>query len=399
MHNKRVKRRTAKVFMHDPWGIRGPGVYTHSLCYALSKVGLQISLFTNFYYEYEDFANYKVKRRFFRISEKMEPSLFRKAIRGVEYIVVMIHLLVTYTIEKPEVIHVQWFLFYYFDIIWIRIVRLLLPNTKLVLTAHNVLPHVNGMKYMNILSAIYSQFDTIIVHSETLKYQMLNVFGEKARTWNIKVINMGVQEELIKKANPEKADYYRGEINEEKYKGRAFLFIGDIHQYKGLDILIKAWDIHSKRYPNDILFIAGQPQYNIDEELSYIKNRLSRNVKLSLGYKSDKEVVSYYLSTDFVVLPYKEASQSGVLLTALTFGKPVIVTDVGALSETVKLVKGGYVIPPNDYVSLSEALDKASKVSDEVLKNWGKDIRAKAIENFSWDKIAKRILKLYKEGI
>ena len=383
------------VFIHDPWGIRGPGAYTHSLCYSLSKIGLQVSLFTNFYYEYGALANYEIKRRFFRFSERMRPNLFRKAIRGVEYLVVMIHLLVMYTREKPEVIHVQWFLFYSFDLIWIRIIKLLLPNTKLVLTAHNVFPHVNGMKYVHILSIIYSQFDTIIVHSETLKYQMLNVFGEKAKVWDIEVINMGVQKELIEKANLEKVDYYSGEINREKYKGRVFLFIGSIHKNKGLDILIKSWDIHSERYPNDVLFIVGQPQYNIDEELGYIKNKLSRNIKISLGYKSDEEMFAYYLSTDFVVLPYKEASQSGVLLTALTLGKPVVATKVGALPETVKLVNGGYVVLPNDYVSLSEALGKASKTSDEVLRKWGEDIRAKAIENFSWDKIAATTFKLY----
>jgi len=166
-------------------------------------------------------------------------------------------------------------------------------------------------------------------------------------------------------------------------KGRCFLFVGVIHKNKGLDVLIAAWEKHFLQHPNDILYIVGKP------------NKLGRTVHISLGFKSDEEIMAYYLSTDFVVLPYKEASQSGVLLSALTLGKPVIVTNVGALPSTVNSVSGGYIVPPNNPVSLCKALDKASDISYVVLRKWSNDIQRKTNEKFSWDKIAVTTIKLY----
>jgi len=177
MHNKRVKRRTLEVFIQDPWGIRGPGAYTYSLCNALAKHGLDVRLITNQYYEYDELSNFEIIKIFFRYSEKMKYSKFRKMIRGIEYIMNMTRLLHIYINEKPDIIHIQWLLLYQFDFFWLKILKFMLrkSKTKLVLTAHNVLPHVNGYRYRKILMKIYSQFDAIIVHDEVLKAQMYNM--------------------------------------------------------------------------------------------------------------------------------------------------------------------------------------------------------------------------------
>jgi len=387
-----------KVFMQDPWGIRGPGSYTYSLCNALYDYGLDVHLVTNKYYEYDKLSHFKVIKIFFRYSEKMKTNKIRKIIRGIEYITNMTSLLRIYLNEKPDIIHIQWLLLYQFDFLWLKILRFILrkSKTQLVLTAHDVLPHVEGHKYRGILLKIYSQFDAIIVHSESLKSQVYNVFGESAKNWIIKVIPSGNQDVFSKKVKMEEVESHM-DLIKRKSCGRSFLFAGIIHKSKGLDLLLQAWERHIKDFQDDVLYIVGKPQYDIRNELKFVREKLNESVRVSLGYKSDEEMFAYYLSTDFVVLPYKEASQSGVLLTALTLGKPVIVTDVGALPETVKLVNGGYVIPPNDSVSLADALNRASKVPYEILEKWGSEIRTRAVENFSWDKIANKTLKLYKE--
>ena len=117
----------------------------------------------------------------------------------------------------------------------------------------------------------------------------------------------------------------------------------------------------------------------------------------SLEYKSDEELLAYYLECDFVVLPYKEASQSGVLLAALSLGKPVVATNVGGLPEVVNIVKGGYIIYPNNPHLLSEALDKAANISTHDLIEWNNNIRKKTLKNYSWDNIAKLTLNFYNE--
>ncbi len=387
-----------KIIMQDPWGIRFLGVYDNSLCDALYKKNINLKLITNFYYEYDKLSNFKVVKVFFKYSENLKVNIFRKVIRGLEYCFTMLNLLSKYSKESPDIIHIQWLLFYQFDYLWLRILRYLLrrKNTKIILTAHNLLPHINGYKYKNILEKIYSQFDGIIVHSKALKTQMIEIFGAKAKNWLICVTSIGVEDILLVKVDQNILNIYRDKVKSLESDGHNFLFAGGIHKNKGLDILLKAWGNHINEFPNDKLYIVGNPTYNMNDELKYIQ-KYSTSINTSFGIKSDEELLAYFLECDFVVLPYKEASQSGVLMTALSLGKPVIATNVGGLPEVVETVKGGYVVDSNNPISLCKAINKASKISNTELSKWNNDIRKKTLTNYSWNNIAKLTVNFYNE--
>ena len=385
-----------KIIMQDPWGIRGLGVYDYSLCDALYKKNKNLKLITNRYYEYDKLSNFKVEKNFFKYSENLKVGLLRKVIRGLEYCFNMFGLLIKYSKESPDIIHVQWLLFYQFDYFWLKVLRYRLrkKNTKIILTAHNILPHINGYKYKNILEKIYSQFDGIIVHSEVMKSQMLGIFGAKTKGWSVCVIPHGMGDKLFEKIDKDTLNSYRSNINVSKNSGRKFLFAGVIHKNKGLDVLLEAWVKHVNKYPKDKLHIIGKPNYDMSDELEIIKNYHS-SIITSFGYKSDEELLAYFLECDFVILPYKEASQSGVLLTALTLGKPVIATNVGGLPEVINKVQGGYIVNPSDPHLLSEAIDKAANIFTNDLIEWNNNIRKKTIENYSWDNIANLTTDFY----
>jgi glycosyltransferase involved in cell wall biosynthesis len=387
-----------KIIMQDPWGIRDLGTYDYSLCHELHKKNISLTLITNWYYEYEKLSNFIVEKIFFKYSENMKNGIIRKVIRGLEYCITMFSLLSKYSRESPDIIHIQWLLFYQFDSKWLRLLRYLLrlKNTKIVLTAHNILPHINAYKYKNILEKIYSEVDGIIVHSEVLKEQMIEVFGAKAKNWCICITSIGVEDKLLMKVDQNILNSYRDRVKLSESDGHNFLFAGIIHKNKGLDILLKAWGNHINEFPDDKLYIVGNPTYNMNDELKYIQ-KYSTSINTSFGYKNDEELLAYFLECDFVVLPYKEASQSGVLLTALTLGKPVIATKVGALPEVVNIVKGGYIIYPNNPDLLFKAMDKASNIPRDELVKWGKNIRKKTFENYSWDNIAKITLNFYRD--
>ncbi len=382
--------------MQDPWGIRGLGIYIYSLCDGLHRKKTDLTLITNWYYEYGKLSNFKVEKKYFKYSENLKIGLFRKVIRGLEYCFNMVNLLKIYSKEFPDIIHIQWLLFYQFDYLWLRILRYRLrrKNTKIILTAHNVLPHINGYKYKNILEKIYSQVDGIIVHSEVLKEQMIRIFSEKGKSWPICVTSIGIGDNLLKKVDQNILNTFRDKIKSSKDKGYKFLFVGVIHKNKGLDILLKAWGGHVSKYFNDKLYIVGNPTYNMNNELKFIR-KYNTSIITSFGYKSDEELLAYFLECDFVILPYKEASHSEVLLTAITFGKPVIATKVGALPEVVDIVKGGYIIYPNNPDLLSKTMDKASNITRGELVEWGENIRKKTFENYSWDNIAQLTLGFY----
>lgn len=385
-----------KIIMQDPWGIRDLGTYDYSLCHALYKKGVNVSLITNTYYEYENLSDFKVERLFFKYSENMKTSFFRKLIRGLEYCYTMLKLVKIYSKDPPDIIHIQWLLFYNFDFIWLKLLKhsLRKKHTKIILTAHNILPHVEGHKYKNILEKIYLSVDGLIVHSKVLKEQVYEIFGEKSREWNILVSTIGTEIDLLKKVDKTILNTHKEKINELKAKGYNFLFIGIIHKNKGLDILLKAWEDHIKKFPANKLFIVGNLAYKMDEELIYI-NKNKQSIDTSFGYKTDEEMLAYFLESDFVVLPYREASQSGVLFNAFTFGKPVIVTDVGGLPEVVNTIEGGYVVESDNYVAFARVMNKISTIDKKELKKWGDNIQRKVKENYSWDGIADLTIKFY----
>ena len=99
-----------------------------------------------------------------------------------------------------------------------------------------------------------------------------------------------------------------------------------------------------------------------------------------------------------VVLPYVSATQSGVVPVAYSFGKPVVVTDVGALSETVDHGRTGLVVPPRDVKALAEAIITLLR-NKQSRRQMGANGRRKMQEEWVPDVVARRTVETYKSAI
>jgi D-inositol-3-phosphate glycosyltransferase len=130
-------------------------------------------------------------------------------------------------------------------------------------------------------------------------------------------------------------------------KSSYILFFGFIRDYKGLDILLKAFaDPRLRKYPLKLL-VAGE-FYTDPKPYRELINKLglAEHVIMSNDFIPDSQVVNYFCASDVVVQPYKSATQSGVTQIAYHFDKPMIVTDVGGLAETIPDGKVGFVVNP-----------------------------------------------------
>lgn len=137
------------------------------------------------------------------------------------------------------------------------------------------------------------------------------------------------------------------------------LFFGYVRKYKGLDILIKAFPSIISEYPDARLLIVGEFYDDPKPYLEQIKTlKIADKVKLINQFVPNEEVAKYYQVSDVVILPYRSATQSGILNVAYGFYKPVIVTDVGGLAEFVDEGKTGYVIEPDSPESILDGVNK-----------------------------------------
>ena len=170
-----------------------------------------------------------------------------------------------------------------------------------------------------------------------------------------------------------------------------FLFFGRIEAYKGLDILVQAVEMLSARSLEFRVIIAG-----IGPDLDKHRDSLLRlrSVEIIERFVPSVEVPILFQRSEAVVLPYKEASQSGVAAMSFAAGLPVIATYVGALSDVVKHDYNGLLIEPDDPEALCGAME--SFIQDTALYTRVRvGARRTATGPLSWSEIAKATSSVY----
>ena len=170
------------------------------------------------------------------------------------------------------------------------------------------------------------------------------------------------------------------------------LFFGFIRHYKGLDLLLKAMAEKDLRDSGIKLLVAGEyyeDRKTYDELIA--ANNLSAQLILRTDFIADS-LVRYYLSAaDFVIQPYRNATQSGVTPLAYHFEKPMLVTNVGGLPDLVPEGKAGLICEPNA-ASISKGILKLYAAGEEHFLPHLREEKKK----YSWENLTKAIFNLVK---
>ena len=165
----------------------------------------------------------------------------------------------------------------------------------------------------------------------------------------------------------------------EKY----LLFFGFVREYKGLDLLLNALADKRIKKMGVKLIVAGEFYENKSKYLNLIKSLdIKDSVILKSSFISADEVKNYFCAADLITQTYKTATQSGITQIAYHFDRPMLVTDVGGLSEIVPHLKVGYV-------TKKDSLDIANSIYD-FYNNNREDTFSENVQKektkFSWDK-------------
>jgi glycosyltransferase involved in cell wall biosynthesis len=155
--------------------------------------------------------------------------------------------------------------------------------------------------------------------------------------------------------------------------------------YKGIDLLLEAWE----GIDDAELWVAGMARMDISPLLA----AAPPNVRFVPRFITDAELPDYFRRADLVVLPYREADQSGVLFTALAFGKPLLLSDVGGFPE-VAATGAARTFRAGDVPALRAAL--VELLGDRrALEEMAQKARTAAEGQYSWATVAARTLELY----
>jgi glycosyltransferase involved in cell wall biosynthesis len=144
-------------------------------------------------------------------------------------------------------------------------------------------------------------------------------------------------------------------VNEEDGTKKHILFFGRLSPYKGVDDLLQAMPEVFREFPEEQLIIAGKryPGFDINENFL---NTYKNNITLIDRHIPNDELAMLIKQAKFIVCPYKDATQSGVLMTAFGLNTPVIATNVGSFPEFIKDNVNGLLVPPNDPQQLAEGI-------------------------------------------
>lgn len=378
-----------KVIVINPRGIKGDEEYLNGMVSALYKRDdIDVSLYTNFYYEISDKEiPYKCHRYFFKNSEKMVPSAKRNAVRATEYICQYLKLVNIIKREKPDVVHIHWSVMSKVDPIFFRKIKKYCG--KLVYTAHNVLPHINSEKYIDSYGKIYNCADVIIVHGQSIYEEFSKLYPQYKE--KVYISRHGKKNTLKEKIDYNDAEIQKCEQFINKYD-RMILSFGMIYYDKGMDRIIRAWK-EIADHKNCCMVIAGktQPSYpELDELGEYVK---SQEDIIFLDQYISNNLLNYFLKeANLIVLPYRHASMSGVMLTAAAEAIPILCTNVGSLAEYIDDGCGWVV--PNDDKAICENLQKIlNGETKDSLAQMGKKFQQYVNKRYDWNTIVDEIVK------
>ena len=355
------------------------------LSHGLLKNGLSnITIMTNKFYPYVE--EKKIFRIFFPLSEKMTRTKIRSLLRGVEYFFGWIYTVFVFLKIRPNVFHVLWLLNYKLDIIFLYILKKVSRKTRIVYTAHNILPHNNGEQSKDDLERIYNLSDHIIVHGEELKLQLYKTFPgirsvvsvkyHGVKQTNFEFTTRCISNDIVDRINSVSSIY---------------LFLGNINYSKGVDILYKCWKKIKKR--DALLVIAGRKLGEVKILDEYMEEIKKDATVLFLPMYLEDNLVNYLLSSaSAVILPYRNGSVSGVLFSAYSQAKPVLSTRFGAMCDYINHGETGFICD-NNYHELLLGMKTLLNTDKKQLAKMGNIAKKFSEINFDWRKITNETIK------
>jgi glycosyltransferase involved in cell wall biosynthesis len=368
-----------RVRLVDPPAYTPP--YDHALAAALVRAGATVELSTSRpTYDAPRPDGFRLSEDFYRRAMARDRSTnARRLLKLAEHLPDMLRHRKAAG-EGVDVVHYQWLTLEALD------AALLARDVPLVFTSHNVLRRGAGRLREQGARRIVARADATIVHTKAGAREIVARYG--ADPGRVHTVPHGAFDYLARQPRelplpPELA----------AVEGPVILSFGVLRPYKGVDVLIDAF----AGVEGAELWVVGRPWMDV-EPLRAAAKRVGGTVRFVDRFVAEDELPAYFRRADVVALPYRDIDQSGVLYTALAFGKAIVASAIGGFAEVAEDHGALVGVPPGDPAALRAAL--AELVADPAARAAQEQRAAEAAAGpYSWDAAARLTLAVYEEVV
>jgi glycosyltransferase involved in cell wall biosynthesis len=282
---------------------------------------------------------------------------------------------------RPDIIH--------FETFSLRAIGMLLylkAFKNVCITIHDPVPHSGEDSWKVSLPRAFF-FNTPVKK----KYLFYSKFAKKQFEEHFKkeVQSQKSQATMVLQLSP--YSFLQKLVAPEEPGKKHILFFGRLSPYKGIDDLLQAMPEVFREFPQEKLIIAGKryPGFAINDDLL---NSNKDNIMLIDKHIPNEELAVLIQGAKFIVCPYKDATQSGVLMTAFGLKTPVIATNVGSFPEFINNDVNGLMVPAHDPAALAEGICFA--LQNDHYKKWAQNIKNDEVKNL-WSRNTEILLHAY----
>ena len=366
-------------------GHGGMDYYDFGLCRGLMAAGCNVSLYTCDETVDPGTAGLRFYRSFRRIYGRDN-----RWVRAFRYLKGSVVTLSKAVAHGEKVCHLHLFHGEMQELALVVLAKL--SARKVVITVHDVESFSPVSSSRALIGKVYGLADRLIVHNQVSKRELVAKLGISSK--NIEVVASGNYMEGITGVPSQRAARSALDISE---SSKVLLFFGQIKDVKGLDILIEAIPAVAREIPEITLLVAGRPWRNDFSSYERLIETLGigKRCVLHIRYIPNDELPLYFSAADLVILPYRRIYQSAVILMAMSYGRPVVVSDLPGMLEMVTDGSNGYTFEQGSKDALAERLIEALR--DES----GRDrVAAQALQHIhdhhDWERIGKSTAEIYR---
>jgi glycosyltransferase involved in cell wall biosynthesis len=282
---------------------------------------------------------------------------------------------------NPDIIY-----FTNFDQIYINLLLLTFPRDKVIIGFHDVENHSKTrLHHLTNLgkTVLFRYFRYFLTYSQS-QSEILQKKYPRKKVFTIPLPLIGFGETTGAEQTREAA----GKITR-------FLFFGNILHYKGLDILLRSINRLSKKYTNFRLTIAGRT----DEWQRDYENLLENKALLDkqIRFIRNDEIPGFFAAADYVVLPYRDTTQSGPLMISYHYNVPVIASNAIGFREFIEPGKSGYMFDLDTENDLDRVLEEAILRPEADYQALKKNQKAFVDAHFTMNRIVRKYLDMFSE--